>query len=478
MPTATTTTTTNSTSRTAQTANNTVKSRTMATHHSRHRSASDPFNDLNQPSNHRSKPPPPPPKSAHKPRMTAATTDKKLDQQRDRQDPTSPRTRMGRSHTAVPPTRDSPSRPAHTGRRSQSQDSVLAAAAAVERAKTTVNGKRSKKSSQHADVIDRLDYSAVGLFHHDGPFDACAPSRNRQKNKAPMLAWSPNPDDAKQFAASNTNSPYPSANAYAAFSQNAYPEQPKKKVDAIAEAWGIHEPEPYEEFFAGGGTKSETPASSIYNGRDAHSSRKRGKDELAPPVPHVGRSRTNRRSAVPPPQPIMVPDASTDIDAPMVSPPANGNAPKRSKSLMQRIRKMRDAPNVPVNNDYSDNGATPPSPSSPNTDSYSGAASARPGHRSQNSFLGRFNPKGHHQPQLSTPAEQQEPFVLINNANGNVPAHASAKDLPATPATAGLTPSAEGAGGYFEPALHSPGLGRKVSLMKKVRGVVKGTKRE
>ena len=45
-------------------------------------------------------------------------------------------------------------------KRSVSQDSVTQAAAAVERAKTK-NG-RPKKGSQHADVIDRLDFTGVG----------------------------------------------------------------------------------------------------------------------------------------------------------------------------------------------------------------------------------------------------------------------------------------------------------------------------
>ena len=157
---------------------------------------------------------------------------------------------------------------------------------------------RSKKGSQHADVIDRLDFTGVGpstshllvtqtdqdnkhislplVFHHDGPFDACAPSRNRQRSKAPMAAWSPQPDDNLR---SSADGPYGNAHAYGAFSSTEY-DQPKKKVDAIAEAWGIHEPEPFEEFFAGGGNRGDTPASSIYNGKDSHASRSAAKRVL------------------------------------------------------------------------------------------------------------------------------------------------------------------------------------------------------
>jgi hypothetical protein len=43
------------------------------------------------------------------------------------------------------------------------------------------------------DIIDKLDVTSIygtGLFHHDGPFDACNPHRNRQGSKrAPMQAF-------------------------------------------------------------------------------------------------------------------------------------------------------------------------------------------------------------------------------------------------------------------------------------------------
>ncbi|KAF2229809.1 Pal1-domain-containing protein [Viridothelium virens] len=43
------------------------------------------------------------------------------------------------------------------------------------------------------DVIDKLDVTGIygpGLFHHDGPFDACNPHRNRRKDRAaPMQAF-------------------------------------------------------------------------------------------------------------------------------------------------------------------------------------------------------------------------------------------------------------------------------------------------
>lgn len=46
------------------------------------------------------------------------------------------------------------------------------------------------------DLIDKLDVTGIygpGLFHHDGPFDACNPHRNRKKDhRAPMQAFPAN----------------------------------------------------------------------------------------------------------------------------------------------------------------------------------------------------------------------------------------------------------------------------------------------
>lgn len=294
------------------------------------------------------------------------------------------------------------------------------------------------------------------MFHHDGPFDACAPSRNRQKNRAPMMAWSARPEDPASPKEYNDN-PYPSPNAYSAFSPTEY-EPPKKKVDAIAEAWGIHEPEPYEEFFAGGGggTTGNTPASSIYNGKE--SSRK-------PAEPSRPRHQA-RRSQLPPPMPIFVPDGVTDTPAAPDSPGSPSSYPKRNKSLMHRIRKMRDAPNVPVNDD------------DPTTDS-SATNGERPTHRSQNSFLGRFGNNGRNVNNMSPTSETSESYVFIEPK----PGAKDPKDLPPTPGTPNSLPEqANGNNDYFDEPEAAPtsngggGLGRKTSLMKKVGRVVRGTR--
>ena len=269
------------------------------------------------------------------------------------------------------------------------------------------------------------------VFHHDGPFDACAPSRNKHKIKAPMAAWSAQTNQAveEDFKASKESPRY---------------EPPRKKVDAIAEAWGIHEPEPFEDFSAGGGHS--------YDYRPHHTTHIRKSDE-AP----RRREAAPRRTALPPPQPIFVPGADAEFVAPEPSPPLSpGSGMKRSKSLLQRIRRMRENPNMPVNS--GDNGGV--------QNTYESGGSGRPNHKSQNSFAGRLAGEGIKE-QLPTPQEEDM----------YVPAEATKdKDLPDPPNT---SRSNSGEKDYFEQTdeqLPATGLGRKRSLMQKVGGVVKGRK--
>ncbi|KAI0669800.1 hypothetical protein C8Q78DRAFT_146059 [Trametes maxima] len=373
----------------------------------------------------------------------------------------SPRTRMGRSQTELPPPTNVRPAPPPVSRRSQSQDSVARAATAMEKK----SGRpRPKKGSSHADVIDRLDFSGVGpMFHHDGPFDACAPSRNRHRNKAPMFAWSAATEadrdalaSAREVSPRGQDSPYPSSpDIYVPY------EAPKKKHDAIAEAWGIHEPEPFEDFSAGGGATSR--ASGDYprshgNGNGTGSSRrtKDGRDArdvyreyLDEHHPSPSRRQPNSKRALPPPQPIFMPEGEFDNNPP--SPTAvggtpgspSGNAPRRNKSIMQRIRKMRDAPNVPVGQyDNEDGSGRDPSPAS----------------------AGRHGRTNGGQSSVS-----DEAFVYVDH----VPMKKE-KSLP-TPPRDGYSPG-EHSNGYFdsEMGVGGAGLGRKTSLLKKVRGVVKG----
>jgi len=227
-------------------------------------------------------------------------------------------------------------------------------------------------------------------------------------------------------------------------------EPPRKKPDAIAEAWGIHEPEPFEDFSAGGG-----------NGNDyRHNTISRGSGETTPQSSRRRETpREPRRTALPPPKPIFVPEVDPDFIAPEPSPPLGegGAGMKRSRSLMQRIRRMRESPNMPVN-----------SGDSAVQNTYESGGSGRPTHKSQNSFAGRLVGGGFRE-QLPPPHEG-DMYVPAEGAKD--------KDLPRPPKINSVN---SGEKGYFEQTdvtEQSPatGLGRKRSLMQRVGGAVKGRK--
>ncbi|KAF8848672.1 Pal1-domain-containing protein [Acephala macrosclerotiorum] len=62
-----------------------------------------------------------------------------------------------------------------------------------ERREREAKDPKSRKPPKNLDLIDKLDVTSIygtGLFHHDGPFDACNPHRNRQgSRRAPMQAF-------------------------------------------------------------------------------------------------------------------------------------------------------------------------------------------------------------------------------------------------------------------------------------------------
>ncbi|EGN91576.1 hypothetical protein SERLA73DRAFT_192246 [Serpula lacrymans var. lacrymans S7.3] len=473
-------------------------------HCQRHKSTSDPFSNPI----HSSKPAPrlPPispsklssrnmftPIKPHRDKMIEAVRDTVQVRNPDH----SPRTRLGRSQSTVPPASGAHNRSPPAGRRSQSQDSVLQAANALEKAKTVKT--RTKKGSMHADVIDRLDFTSVGpMFHHDGPFDACAPSRNRHRTKAPMLAWSSTPTEEPTEP---NRSLHLSPDIYKATISSSY-DSSKRRVDAIAEAWGTHEPEPYQEFFAGGGSvryDGDNPSNSNVLGYEGHGSRSHTtskrqmenrdihevyREYLDDDVKAKTRDPTDRephypsrRSPLPPPQPIIVPESGhADKDGISYSPVVahTSGAPKRNTSLMHRIRKMRDAPNVPIG--YEE--ATGPL----SVENSSTVLHGRPTHRTHNSFLGRFTGVGvtgsrtHPQDNSSPTSDSSDVYVYIDGPRKE-------KQLPETPhidADSCVRSSENEIDGFFDGVSSSPGsptgLGRKTSLLKKVKDAVRGNK--
>ncbi|CAE6429331.1 unnamed protein product [Rhizoctonia solani] len=319
------------------------------------------------------------------------------------------------------------------------------------------------KKSTHVDVIDKLDYSGIGTatFHHDGPFDACAPSRNKNKTKAPMYAFDDVPLQQAEDMGNKNLSPRaqatimamrqtPGSSPYAIalntevannYGQPPSPtyaskKKPSPKKSALAEAWGIAEPEPFEEFSAG--RQSGYEQGSPMNGSRAsinNTGTRTGMTTSAYPEYPDSRPQPLRRPSkpMPPPQPIQLYPEFPEGEDPVAmstAPSAYGrpNAPKRSRSLMQRFRKMRDSPNAPPTA-YEEEPPMPPAPSD----------------------IRLVNQ------QRVPPVPERDPYsVGVRD-----------KSLPAPPPVANTE--------YFEKT-HAPvspgGINRKGSLMRKVKGVM------
>lgn len=274
--------------------------------------------------------------------------------------------------------------------------------------------------------------------------------------------------------------PYPKVSSPGYNSNWGGPAPPKKRHDALAEAWGIAEPEPYEEFFAGGGDHSRP--SSVHRGVEG----KKGRDGRDLRDVHKEDRPTARRretrSQLPPPAPIALPGQWTGPsgDEPLPSPSnyvSSDGTPKRSKSLLGRIKKMKENPNIPLS--ATEERSTESSPTAEkfaNGDRQVSPQPPRPGHRSHNSFLGVFQLKdrGKHS------SSGQE--------SSDTPSHEDVKRLPNLPhnhSTPNFTPPEKKSGDYFErpstsaggPSTSpSGGLGRKQSLMQRVVRGVRGTK--
>lgn len=59
------------------------------------------------------------------------------------------------------------------------------------RSSSTKHKKEDAPKPKNVDTIDKLDVTGLfgGTFHHDGPFDACTPQRNKNQKSAPVLAF-------------------------------------------------------------------------------------------------------------------------------------------------------------------------------------------------------------------------------------------------------------------------------------------------
>jgi hypothetical protein len=233
-----------------------------------------------------------------------------------------------------------------------------------------------------------------------------------------------------------------------------YPRKPAspKRRDTLADAWGKGEPEPFEEFFAEsvsaaavghGESGMASAASSLYKDKSGHGDGKSNGRRT-----NGGIRRATNRPPLPPPQPIFPESVPMGGDEePFSSDLALSSAggPRRSRSLMQRIKKMRDAPNVPV--DYDE-----PTFDQSGSSSENHMGATRPTHRTQNSIFGRLGNRSPTSPGFGDSAGE--------------------KALPGLPPPS-VSPGERAGTGYFD----NRGVGRKTSIMQKVRGVVVGKTR-
>ncbi|KAK3723579.1 hypothetical protein LTR37_001831 [Vermiconidia calcicola] len=138
-----------------------------------------PGNRLLPPGDRRGPPPRGPPRASESPqkrpehRRRASETSV---MEKDRQD------RRDKSHGDRPPRTESEERRRRDRRKEREER--------YKREGRLPDGRRKPKN---LDLIDKLDVTGIygqGLFHHDGPFDACNPHRNARKDRrAPMQAF-------------------------------------------------------------------------------------------------------------------------------------------------------------------------------------------------------------------------------------------------------------------------------------------------
>lgn len=185
--------------------------------------------------------------------------------------------------------------------------------------------------SRRLDVIDQMDISGIvgaSMFHHDSPYDACSPYKNRSAAAAPMRAFAADDPASGSSAAparlgrapdsvpSLRNSPQPSTDVEDSAGYFSTP---------LAEMWG-QSSEPWQEFST---TQEQQRSRRAGYGADH--------DSLAdyPDMETILRSGTRVSDAdVPPAEP-----------EPALPPPEKPpSTVKRSKSLAQRLRRLRVTP--------------------------------------------------------------------------------------------------------------------------------------
>ncbi|WRT67268.1 uncharacterized protein IL334_004235 [Kwoniella shivajii] len=260
-----------------------------------------------------------------------------------------------------------------------------------------------KKGSRHADVIDTWDPTGLGtaMWHHAGPYDAAAPSRNTNLpvSKAPMQAFrappvqspppkgpttislsSPPVPPAKDVPVEQSDKPahrrgqsgnrigapaasrrvsgggltgqystsMPSSGGYfpnmggvpqdeASFARMERQRERDAKRQAIKAAWGIDTPEPYEDFGGSPNDGTVDLADDFYS-----------PESISAPLPGKPARSPGLRFGLGPASPPIRDEGSTSPTGefpPVANRSAGPGGVKRTKSLMQKIKTMRENPN-------------------------------------------------------------------------------------------------------------------------------------
>ncbi|KAJ6258419.1 hypothetical protein Dda_6459 [Drechslerella dactyloides] len=129
--------------------------------------------------------------------------------------------------------------------------------------KSKKSSDRRKRAGAPLDIIDKLDVTGIyggGLFHHDGPFDACNPHRNKNKNRAPMQAF---PEGSKN-------------NVLGGFDFDI-------KTNDHSHLFGNRDPEAYLDFAAG---RRGSAADDVYDATRPSSKRTQSFDPINRPMIH------------------------------------------------------------------------------------------------------------------------------------------------------------------------------------------------
>ncbi|WWC89899.1 uncharacterized protein L201_004828 [Kwoniella dendrophila CBS 6074] len=326
-----------------------------------------------------------------------------------------------------------------------------------------------KKGSRHADVIDTWDPTGLGsaMWHHAGPYDAAAPSRNQNLpgNKAPMKAFrappvqSPPPKgpttislssppvvpakdlpgevpekpahrrgpSANRIGAPPSNrrvsgggltgqysTSMPSSGGYfpnmdeptdeAAIARMERQKEREAKRRALKAAWGVDTPEPFEDF--GGSPVDGTVDLATDNySPEAFSAPLPGKSARSPGI------RFGAAANSPPVKEEAY--SPTGENPPAITRAAGPGGVKRTKSLMQKIKTMRENPSLATRS--SSPKAYSPTESGLNSSSSTENAleSKRPGFFSRGS--------GSNSGGRNSPSKKLAPPIPTNLSNSNVP---------------------------------------------------------